>query len=110
MSQLRAIQVYYVTGVTSFNAVPGTLYRVDTTAAQVTANLPPAESCQPGDWVIIKNISGANNVVVAAYAAGNVQEYVDLTTTNTLSSSGQRREYIPNTAPGFYPTPGWSSF
>lgn len=109
MSQLCALRVYYVTGVTSFTAIPGVFYRVDTTAASVTANLPPAASCQPGDWVIFKNVSGANSVIVTAYASGNTQEYIDLITTNTLTA-GQRRQYFPASAPGFYPTPGWSSF
>lgn len=110
MSQIRALQVFYVTGATSFNVVPGVFYRVDTSAAAVTANLPPAETCEPGDWVIIKNISGTNTVTVAGYAAGNITEYVDSATTNTLTTSGQRRMYFPQSAPGSYPTPGWTSF
>ena len=110
MSDLRALQVYYVTGVTSFNVLPGVCYRVDTSAAVVTAKLPPASACQPGDWVAIKNIGGANAVTVAAYASGNVQEYVDGATSISLSSSGQSRQLFPGAAPGFYATPGWTSF
>ena len=109
MSQLVAPQPYYVTGLSSFNVIPGVFYRVDTSAGAVTASLPPVGMLQPGDWVIIKNISGAHAVTITAWALGNAQEYVEGGTTFSLSTSGQRCQLIPASAPGIYPTPGWTT-
>jgi hypothetical protein len=100
--------VTFITGVGSFTASATTaqVYRVDTSAGAVTANLPPAANCVAGVWHIIKNISGTNPVTVTP-AAG---ESVNGAANNTLTTNNQRRQYYPGVPVGGpYTAPGWMS-
>jgi hypothetical protein len=106
MSQLRALTVCHITGVSSFHVIPGMFYRVDASAGDVTARLPPAAATHPGDWNIIKLVSTSNGSRVVVIPAPG--EQVNGTARNVLNRLNQGHQYVPGTPASF--GTGWLSF
>jgi len=106
MSGLYALKIQYVTGKSSFDANPGYLYRVDCSASDVTANLPSAEDVTdvPGGWLIIKNVTGGNNVNVNPVSG----ETVDQQSSQQISGADQGHSYLPCLRPSY--GIGWISW
>lgn len=95
MASLQALTIVYITGVTSFAATPGYFYRVDTSASNVTAQLPAVADTDSTDWLIVKNING-DNIVNIKPASGEYIDYVQ-NGSNQLTGSNQSHQVMPGT-------------
>ncbi len=106
MSGLYALRIQHITGVSSFNVETGFLYRVDCSARNVTANLPSARDVVdvPGAWLIIKNVTGVNNVIVTPISG----EIINQSSSQAISGSGQGHSYLPCLRPSY--GIGWVSW
>lgn len=106
MSGLYALRIKYITGVSSFTVQTGFLYRVDCSARNVTANLPSAQGVVdvPGAWLIIKNVTGVNSVIVTPVAG----EVVNKSTAQAIPGSNQGHSYLPCFRPSY--GIGWISW
>jgi hypothetical protein len=101
MSALRALVIYQVTGVSSFNVIPGVFYRVDASGGNVIANLPPVATAQSGDWNVIKKIdASANTVTITAWVDGTYAEFINGVATNVISTQNQSHNVIPGAPSG----------
>lgn len=115
MSRLRALQPYYVTGVSSFQATPGFFYRVDTSAGLVTAELCSTLACQGGDWLMLKNVgTNGNNLTVAAFvdSIAGYQELINGNATQTGIGNGTAHVFLPFALSAAYSSTrnGWTSW
>ena len=106
MSDLYALQIQYITGVSSFSVQPGFLYRVDCSAGDVKAKLPSANGVTdvPGAWLIIKNVTGVHNVNVTP-ASGEV---INQDPSQAISGTNQGHSYLPCLRPSY--GIGWISW
>jgi hypothetical protein len=106
MSGLYVLQIQYITGASSFNADPGFFYRVDCSAGDVTAKLPSAQNVVdvPGAWLIIKNVTGSNNVIVTPVSG----EAINQSPSQAISGTNQGHSYLPCLRPSY--GIGWVSW
>jgi hypothetical protein len=106
MSGLYALQVQYITGVSSFNVDVGFLYRVDCSAGNVTAKLSSAQDVVdvPGAWLIIKNVTGVNSVNVTSVSG----EVINQSPSQPIAGANQGHSYLSCFRPSY--GIGWISW
>jgi hypothetical protein len=100
--------IQWSAGVTTFPAVPGVLHLASASGGNITMQLPPAVSVNPGGALIVKRVDSSGNTVTVAPVSG--ERVNGLTAGVVLSQQGQGRWFMPNAPAGPAAGTGWMSF
>ena len=108
MSDLLALTIIAIKPTGRIFVSPGVFYLVDTGNGDVTFLLPPSASCQPGDRMKIKKVSGdTHGVLVTPW---NTENLNGANSVQTISTQNTSHDYIPGMPSAYGGAVGWISW